>query len=254
MKSIKNVFTLLLAFVLTLAMSSAVFAESQAFPGGDFTYNGEEITFEGDEASISQAISGLEPGDTVTIKVTYTNNHSEDTDWYLKNDVIKTLEESGDAAKNGGYSYVLTNKGVSGTAEIYNSDNVGGEDTNGGEGLHKATQSTDEWFYIDTLPPGKSGSTTLKVSLEGETEVNTYQETAGELALAYAVENEKGAIIKKVPKTKYKYKDVPGKPRVIDTGDIRNLLPTIGVFLGALVLLILAILSYRKDRKEGEEA
>ena len=187
----------------------------------------------------------------MTIQVTYANDSDVTTHWYMENEVLQTLEDSGEAAENGGYTYRLTNKGPSGTTDIFsneessNEGTVGGTDSSvdGREGLEQATNATEEWFFIETLEPGQSGTTELYIGLEGESEVNDYMGTMGELRIAYAVETVEDETI---------VKHIPGKR--VNTGDSTNLILSIAAFLGAILLLILAVLSYRKDRKDGEEA
>ena len=112
------------------------------------------------------------------------------------------------------------------------------------EGLKAATNATDDWLYIDTLKNGQSGVTKLTVALDGESQANSYQSTKGQLKIAYGVENvAEGEII---------YNHIPGK--TVRTGDDANLLLPVLLLTLAAILLILTILSFKKDRKEGEEA
>lgn len=243
MKNMKKITTLLLSLTMVLMMSQAAFAEN----GGTFTYRGGS-TIEGDEAAQKPIdFSGLEPGDSMELEFTYVNDSDEDTVWYLSNDVIKSLEDGSDAT-DGGYTYELTNKGVKeGTVTIFRSDAVGGDETldpdTEDKGLHDATNALgDDWIYIDELAPGEKGSTILKVALDGESQANVYQTTEGQLKIAYAVETIVGE------------DQVIHYGKKINTGDETNLFLLMGTFLGSLLLLILVILSYRKDRKDGEEA
>ena len=97
----------------------------------------------------------------------------------------------------------------------------------------------DAYNRIGTL---QKGTTTLTVALDGESQANIYQATNGTLDIQYAVEE-----TAKEGETIYKTKSV-------DTGDTTSLVMPIAVFAAAVVLLVLAVLSYRKDRKDGEEA
>ena len=108
----------------------------------------------------------------------------------------------------------------------------GGE--NNGEGLHQATNAADEWFFIQALKKGQSGKTKLYVKFDGDSEVNDYMDTQGELLIAYAVELEKTGTFKKVK-----------------TGDSTDILTPLAVMLAALLMLIFTIFSYRKDRREA---
>lgn len=234
--------TLLLALMTVLMMSQAAFAENRNVNGGTYTYNGSEIETS-DVADLEATLSGMEPGDSIVIKQEYVNGADNETEWYLRNSVIRILETS--AEMNGGYSYKLE----AGGNVLFDSDAVGGEDSESDkQGLDQINDAItgegaeEEWIHIDTLGSGDSGTTTLTVALDGESQANEYMSTEGELDIQYAVEDvgTEGEII-------YKYKK-------IDTGDTTNLGLTIAAFLGALVLLILAIINYRKDRKDGEEA
>lgn len=242
MKRMTKITTLLLALMTVLMMSQAAFAENFSVPGGTYTYDGSDIVTS-DVADLTEVLSGLEPGDSITITQTYVNDAENDTEWYIRNEVLETLEN--EAEMNGGYTYKL----VSGGKTLFDSEAVGGQDSESDEkGLEQVNDAVtgenagEKWIHIDTLGSGDSGTTTLTVALDGESQANVYQTKEGELDIQYAVEDveDEGKII-------YKYRNV-------DTGDTTNLAFTIAAFIGALLLLILAIISYRRDRKDGEEA
>jgi hypothetical protein len=244
MKRMRKITTLLLALMTVLMMSQAAFAET--VNGGTFSFDGSEISNSDADFSIDEAISNMEPGDSVTFNFEYTNDSDEETEWYLENQIVKTLEEMG--GENGGYTYKLINHGAAeGTVTIFDSEAVAGADDQNPDtadkGLKSATNATEDWLYIDTLKAGQSGSTELTVALDGESQANSYQATDGQLRIAYAVETIEGETI---------YKHVPGKR--VDTGDMTNLMTPILMFIGAAVLLVLTIFSFRKDRKDGDEA
>ena len=237
MNKIRKAIVFVLAIGIITAMSTAVFADSSKMNGGTYDFNGSAIVTEG-TGSINNAVSGLEPGDDVTITMTYTNSTDDVTEWYMQNDIIKSLEDSSKAA-NGGYTYSLTNVGPDGTeTEIFNSDAVGGNSKAAGEGLHQADNATDEWFFIQELKAGQSGKTLLHVALDGESQVNSYENTEAELTVSYAVEK------KAEGETIYKHVNVK-------TGDNTRIVGTVAIFLASLILLILGFISRRKDRKEG---
>jgi hypothetical protein len=244
MKKLGRITTLLLALMTVLMMSQAAFAET--YNGGTFSFDGSDIINSDAESTIDEEIGNLEPGDSMTFKFEYSNDSDEDTEWYLENKIVKTLEEMG--GTNGGYTYKLVNYGkAEGTVTIFDSEAVAGEDSENpdseDEGLKSATNATEDWLYIDTLKPGQSGSTELTVALDGESQANSYQATDGQLRIAYAVETLEGETI---------YKHVPGKR--VNTGDMTNLMTPLAMFLGAALLAVLTILSFRKDRKDGDEA
>ena len=241
MKMIKKGFVLLLALTTMLLMSQAAFAVSTTVDGGTYKYDGNKMT---DKAGkdIDKAISGLEPGDDLTIELTYTNDSEHTTYWYMENEVLRTLEETAEAAENGGYSYKLTNIGPDGDeTTIFNSDAVGGTEAPDGseEGLKVATDATKDWFFIQELAAGESGNTRLEVALDGESQINGYMNTNGELEINYAVEDQ--------PETE---PPAPG-PK---TGDAFNPLLALAALTAAALAMLLAILSYRRDRKDGDVA
>ncbi|MBQ6440000.1 MAG: hypothetical protein IJJ06_07635 [Mogibacterium sp.] len=247
MKKMRKITTVLLALIMMVMMSQAAFAQDRTANGGDFIFDGTDLSWDEASGSIEEALSGLQPGDKVTIKISYQNDSDEKTDWYLRNEVLETLEDASNAS-GGGYSYKLTNHGKTGTLDIFDSNAVGGSDAYepGGiaKGLKAATDATEmeDFFYIDTLEADEGGYTELTVGLDGESQANVYENTAAELQLEYAVE---------VEETEDVYKYIRKK---VDTGDMTNIMLPAAVFAGALVLLVLTVLSYRKDRKDGEEA
>ena len=239
---------LLLALITVLMMSQIAFAAN--YDGGTFTYDGTDINNSEAAAKLDEAIGDLEPGDSMTFVFEYKNESGNDTDWYLDNTVVKTLEEESiNGAADGGYTYKLVNEGKKeGTVTIFSSDAVAGADSENPDkadkGLRAATNATEEWLYIDTLKSGQSGVTKLTVALDGESQANSYQSAIGQLRIAYGVENAAdGGII---------YNHIPGK--TVRTGDDANLLLPLLMLTLAAILLILTILSFKKDRKEGEEA
>ena len=250
MRKIKLFTILLLSLMITLGMGQAVFANSYPpVDGGTYTFDGNAITDSAGK-TIDDTIKGLEPGDDVTINFTYTNDSDDITYWYMENTIIKTLEEKSDAS-NGGYSYKLTD----GDTVIFNSEAVGGEDTSASQGIEEGllgvndairgdSESDEVWFFIRELGAHKSGKTTLYVALDGESQVNSYESTDGQLQVNYAVE-----------------KQPPGEDTIINnpgtttkTGDSFNPLYAILALTAALLAMLLAVLSYFKDRKDGEEA
>lgn len=242
--------TLLLTLSMVLAMSQMVMAESYEAEGGTYKFDGKDIVATSGTSIRDQINTLVEPGDTVTIELTYTNDTGDVTEWYMENTVIDTLESAG--AQNGGYTYILKNVGPDGTeTEIFNSDAVGGEGSpsGAGTGLEQATNATEgeyanspDYFFIQELGAYQSGTTELEVSLDGESQINSYQDKDAEIEFSYAVESQE---------TKDVYKHVRKK---VNTGDTTNLILPAIAFLAALVLLILAFRSYKKDRKDGDRA
>lgn len=245
--------SLLTAVIFIIAMSGSALAVSFPQEQGHCVYDGQEITSDFDSSGADVTQSHLEPGDEVDYVVTYTNKSNETTEWYMVNEVLDTLEKNSNQAENGGYTYLLQNVGPDGTKTTLfdNEKTVGGKNDNEEkgydlpEGLKQATNATGEYFFIQELKPNQSAKTILHVSFDGESEVNDYMDTEGALMVKYAVEKKTTGTNKKV-KTIYSH---------TKTGDTMDLLKFIALMSAALLVAILAILSWRKDRREdGDEA
>lgn len=232
-----TVLALGLTLIMVLGMTVTASAESTGYEW-ESRFNGSSVVSNFNSTEVAEKISSLQPGDEVTFEVSYVNNYNGDTDWYLENKVVKTLEATqGTNASGGGYTYELTHTNSAGTTEtLFSNSRVGGEATpNNMKGLEQATNAMDEWFYLETLGYKKSGKVTLKVAFEGETQANDYMNTNGEVDLRFAVE-------------------IPETERRVKTGDTTMLnLWTAVCLCSAVLLLILAAFSRRRDRKGGDQ-
>lgn len=209
---------------------------------------------------IDDELKHLQPGDEAEFEVAVTNEYPETTNWYMSNEILKSMETSANGAKGGCYSYTLTYQGP-GDSEptvIYDSDTVGGDDiSTAGEGLMEATDALKEFFYLDQLDEGDKGVVRVKVGLEGETLGNAYQDTLAELQMNFAVE----LVEKPKPDTDTatrKGKPTPPKRKIVKTGDDSNLLPyfIMGAVSGLLLLLLgfVSLSMRKKDQKNGKGA
>lgn len=203
---------------------------------------------------IARMVSGVQPGDTVTFTVDLSNKNSETTDWYMTNKVLESLEKYNNDASGGAYTYRLVY--TRGTYEnvLYDSSEVGGETVSGaGQGLSEATHSLEGWFYLDTLSTGQSGKVELTVGMDGETEVNTYQNTQAALQLNFAVEVRPG--VTEVEETVTTTDDSTSRrTTIVRTGDETNLLPFyIAMMLSGILILVLAFYSMKQGKKEKKE-
>lgn len=179
---------LLLAGCLVLLYGVPVHAETfDGDSGWNVTFtkdNKMSSNFEG----INDAFQELQPGDDVIVNISLKNENSKTSDWYMANEVLRSLEEGASRASGGAYTYTLSYTNAKGEkTTLYDSDTVGGENSVG-TGLKAATNALDEYFYLDTLAKGKSGSVTLRVALDGETQGNDYQNTMAELKMNFAAE------------------------------------------------------------------
>ena len=230
-------FLLILTLILTLPVAAN--AETHTGEKGwtvKFTSDEELVSNFGANA-IDDVLQNMQPGDEADLTITLRNSSGSTIDWYMLNEIVKSLEDS-TAASGGAYSYLLTYTNASGSlTELYNSDTVGGEDSTAPEGLHEVDSNLKNYMFLDRMQTGNTGTVNLKVQLEGESQGNIYQDTKADLRLRFSVE---------VVPTKY-----------VVTGDEgTNLKPVyIGMAVAGVLLLTLAIdgMVQNKKKKRGQQ-
>ena len=180
----------------------------------------------------------------MALTVTLKNDFGGSANWYMKNEVLESLEDAGDAA-GGAYDYLLTYTDAAGeTSTLYSSEKFGGEGRIGGVGLHGATTTLEDYFFLEQMEGGAFGVVKLKVALDGETLVNDYQNTLARLQMDFATELVSGGTSR-----------VPGNPetsgKVIKTGDEAEVMKNLVILFGSgLVLLVGGLLLLRRQREE----
>ncbi len=247
---------LCLAMALVMLAGGSLTAHAEELKGQDgwrAEFNGKKIVSNFDSGTLADEAGNVQPGDSITLKVEIKNSDTGSADWYMTNEAIQSLEDAADVAKGGAYSYRLAYTGPKGQEiEIYNSENVGGESTTGKlEGLHQATNTLNDYFYLDRLEPGKSGTVTLKVTVEGETQNNDYQKTLAKLQMTFAVEKVTASVVKHTPgKVHTETRMITNR---VQTGDTAHILLfcLLGLASG-LVLLFIGVKS-SKRRKNGQK-
>lgn len=262
----------LVPVLIALLAVLPVTVHAEHFTGGDgwkVSFNGKKMTSTFKNTDIDDAVYKLEPGDDVTFSLALRNDYSKTTDWYMTNKVLQSLEDTQSVAEGGAYSYILTYCQPDGTEQIlYSSDQVGGETKNeSGEGLHQATNSLKDYFYLDRLQAGEAGTITLQVELEGETQGNTYQDTLAKLQMNFAVElvNESTTPSSDHSKdsdteqgkdndSKHTSGGTTQKTRPVKTGDNSQvILYSVLMFLSGLFCVGMVVYSIRKRRKIQED-
>jgi hypothetical protein len=210
-------------------------------------------------------LNAIEPGDSIELQVAIKNSSDGTTDWYMTNEVLETLEESQSEANGGAYTYYLSYTDAAGEETVlYNSESVGGDDTSGGEGLHQATNSTKDYFYLDRLEAGKSGAVHLIVSLDGETQGNDYQDTLAKLQMNFAVEKVATSVTdtpgtsdtpsSNTPSTGTSAQPSGSAASTVKTGDTSQILLLCAlVMLSGVVLLIFGLKELNRRKDENEE-
>ena len=232
----KKLLTSLAAVTLSLVLCVPAYARNYTGSGDwlvTFT-SGKEMTSNFTSSEWHDTMAGMQPGDTADFQVTIQNSYPGETYWYMTNEVLKSLEDASENAltQGGGYSYVLTYTGNDGLVTIFDSDTVGGENVSpAGEGLHEATDATEEYFKIDTLKAGQKGVVNLHVELDGETQNNDYQDTLAQLNVQFATE-------------------LPGTDRkTVKTGDESSPWMFILMAAAAVVLFVIAVIRVIQNRR-----
>ncbi|MEC4175164.1 hypothetical protein VIN30_01710 [Adlercreutzia sp. R7] len=228
-------------------------------------FTGTEMKDDG-SAAIARIIGGMQPGDSAKFTVDLYESYDGAADWYMKNEVLKTMEKSfTDANSNSGgsYSYKLTFINPAGEEKVILTNEVVSGDAGSGttKGLFDATEATGDWFFLETLAAKARAKVILEVSIDGETHGNTYFDTNAVLQLSFAAEP--NATDPGVPgnggdtpkdEEKPTQSDKPEK-KLSQTGDtIRMGIIALIVALAGVVL-VTAIVRRRKndqDSKEGD--
>lgn len=258
-KAVCAIAVLACALVAAVALYPATQAHAEVFNSTEkwtvtFTSNQKmESNFTSQE--ITEFVGTMQPGDTANISVTLRNKYSEDTDWYMTNKVISSLEESAASASGGVYTYNLTYTSPTGSrTTLFSSDTVGGDKSAGTDsGLHEATGALQNYFLLGSIGTDKSAKVDLTVALDGETQGNTYQNTLADLALDFAVEPTSEVDNPTTTTTPPNSGTTVG--RLQQTGDTNLMIfvvCTITACVG-LALLILAIVGLRKRKQNKGE-
>ncbi len=254
----KKIMCLLMAIFMLMNMSLTAYAEHyQGSDGWKVAFLGDEMVSNFQSNQIQEEVYNIQPGDSVIFEMALDNNSDIATDWYMTNEVIRTLEESNNCAEGGAYTYILTYVNTKGEETIlYTSEVVGGEKdtTSEGEGLHQATNNLEEFFYLDRLAAGEDATVTLFVMLDGETQGNDYQSTLARLQMNFAVEKVvTETIINHITVTENKVV-TNVITNAVKTGD-ENLLVMFSMvsLVCGVILFAMAIVFIKRRREEGEE-
>lgn len=249
----KRILCLVMAVFMTVGTSMTAYAEKiQGNQNWVVSFDGKKMNSNFSSAEMNAEVYKLLPGDSMELQVGIKNTSEGETDWYMTNEIIQSLEESQSAADGGAYTYRLTYVDhAQKETVLFSSDKVGGEGFGAaGEGLEQATNAMEDYFYLDRLGNGQSGSVHLTVALDGETQGNGYQDTLAKLQMNFAVEKVEKAVEYKpgdpVKKTEVK-QVVKSGPK---TGDSTPLIALCTLTLiSGLVLLFFGIKAIRKNRK-----
>ena len=253
----KGILCLCMAMVMVLGLPMT--ANAEHFEGSadwlvSFTGEKMESNFKATDAA-NEVLTNLQPGDSIDLQVNIENKSTDKTDWYMTNEVVKTLEDSNNSAQGGAYTYILTYKAADGTETvIYSSESVGGENilkTEEAEGLHEATATLENHFYLDRLESGQKASVHLFVGLDGETQGNAYQDTLAKLQMNFAVEKVKVAS-PTVVKGEDKKVEVERVIYAVKTGDNSPIILYSVLMLVSAGMLLVIVTKQLRDREQSK--
>jgi hypothetical protein len=249
----KKILCLAIAAIMMAGAAITVHAESSAATG-TVVFDGSKM--QSDTADFTDKVQELLPGDSVELEIQLQNTGSEETDWYLSNEIIQSLEDSSNRASGGAYTYRLSYVGADGAERIlYDSEAVGGEnaDADTPEGLNQVGNSFNGYVYLGALSTKQRGTLQMTVGLDGETQGNSYQDTMAELQLNFAVEKQKsGKVIKKnTVITKTSRRLIPSAVRTGDTA--RTALYSLLALVCGVILMVMGLRTVnRKRRGKGD--
>ena len=237
----KKVFAFIVVLSLILALPLTVSADHLSGGSGwtvEFTKD-EKLVSNFSSSSLADEARGLQPGDDITFTITLKNSSGKTADWYMLNEIVRSLEDTQKNAAGGAYTYLLTYAPSAGSPiTLYDSNKVGGElKGSEPEGLKEVDSALKNYMALETMKTGASGVVTLKVALDGETQGNSYQDTLADLRLRFAVE-------------------VTPTGKIIKTGDeSMNVSPFyIGMAVSGLLFMVLAVDGLRQRKKQGGES
>lgn len=255
---------LCLTAILTITTALPVYAQAPNEPHTEYGKSGWNVTFTDKQkmesnfktSDLNDEVSKMQPGDRVVLTMKLKNEDSNETDWYMTNKVLDSLEASTGADANGGaYSYRLIYQNPAGQETVlYDSERVGGENETLSRattrtGLEEATTALEDYFILDTLKKGQSGVITLTVGLDGETQGNAYQDTLADLTMNFAVERRPSP----ENSTREPREVTIVRADTVRTADDNQLLLYTALLLTSGMLLLLLTLYCRKVMRKEEE-
>lgn len=240
---------LCLVMIALMMIGTPLTVNAEHYEGSD----GWEVSFDGKDMKSTFKSSDLAadalsilPGDSITLKVKLKERSGKESDWYMKNDILQSLEDSTKSAGGGAYSYILKYHDPKGSETLlYSSESVGGEVGYGGKkGLHEADAGLDDFFYLDRLSDGEKAYITLYIKLDGETQGNDYQKTLAKIRMNFAVDT---AVAQEIENHIL-------VQSMVKTGDNSQ----VAVFstltlVSGLALLVLAVIAMKRRQEEKGE-
>ena len=147
----KKILCLAMTVIMAAGVHTTAFAKDyQGAEGWQVHFTGDKMESNFENKPVSDELATIQPGDSSELKVQLKNSDKGETDWYMTNEIIQTLEEAQESAEGGAYEYKLTYVGSDNTEKVlYNSDTVGGEGSSKtGEGLKELGTSVGLFVIV----------------------------------------------------------------------------------------------------------
>ena len=127
----KKILCLAMTVIMAAGVHTTAFAKDyQGADGWQVNFTGGKMESNFKSSDVTDELANIQPGDSIELKVQLKNSDSTDTDWYMTNEVIQTLEDAQSSAEGGAYEYKLTYVGSDNAEKVlYDSSTVGGEGT-----------------------------------------------------------------------------------------------------------------------------
>lgn len=104
----RKMMCLVMAAVMTVGMGTTVSAEDfQGERSWRVEFNGDGVESNFRSSELAEEIYRIQPGDTIELQVGIGNTGSGETDWYMTNEVLQSLEDTQSVAEGGAYGYEL---------------------------------------------------------------------------------------------------------------------------------------------------
>lgn len=255
----KNRLSLLgLTIILIFVMTTDVYAATTL----EFT-NRNKLEYTGNISDMGSAFSGIAPGEKKSQTITILNSNSNEANFYMETETLKSLEETVEAS-GGLYSVELTVTGPSGAVTLLD-NNLGGssgdtitgytEDRNGLAAINSSALSKST--FLTTLKKGQTATVKLTIGMDGESIRNEYAAAFGEIDFGFEVMYDTPTgqvIVNKVVKTGSGAKNeiVETFKNVyiaVKTGDTT----TMGLFIIILIIGISTLIITNKKNNNTEE-
>lgn len=152
----KKILCLAMTVIMAAGVHTTAFAKDyQGADGWQVNFTGGKMGSNFKSSDVTDELANIQPGDSIELKVQLKNSDSTDTDWYMTNEVIQTLEDAQSSAEGGAYEYKLTYVGSDNAEKVlYDSTTVGGEGASkAGEGLKQIDNSTQDISTSEDLLP-----------------------------------------------------------------------------------------------------